>query len=401
MSHFNTIEEAVAEIRAGKMVIVVDDEGRENEGDLIMAAEMVTPEAISFMAKKASGLICVPLSANAATQLFFEPMVSEPREVKGCHFTVSVDAASGITTGISAFDRATTILRMCDVRASGSDFVRPGHVFPLIARGGGVFTRAGHTEAACDLAVLAGFRPLGVICEILLDTGEMARGEDLFRFARDHHLHIISIKDLIAYRAAHEVLVRRMASARLPTVHGVFQMFVYTDIIEGKEHVALVHGDLKHADDVLVRVHSECMTGDVFGSSRCDCGDQLNKSMEMISREPCGIIVYLRHEGRGIGLINKLKSYELQDLGHDTVEANRILGFTDDGRHYGFAAQILRDLGVDSIRLLTNNPRKIQELATHGIHLAGAVPLEIPPTPLNRRYLKTKKEKLGHVLKHV
>ena len=401
MGQFASIDKAIADIRAGKMVVVVDDAMRENEGDIVMAAEMVTPEAISFMAKKASGLICVQLPAEVAGRLGFESMVSEPREVKGCHFTVSVDASSDISTGISAADRANTIQKIASLHSAARDFVRPGHVFPLIAKSGGVLARAGHTEAACDLSRLAGFEPIGVICEIMLDGGEMAKGEELFAFAADYHLTIVSIQDLIAYRMSHESLVEKTADSTLPTEYGDFHMSVYRDAVEGREHVALVHGDIRDGFNILVRIHSECMTGDVFASNRCDCGHQLHEAMRRVSSEPCGAIIYLRHEGRGIGLTNKIKSYQLQDHGHDTVEANLLLGFADDERDYGFAAQILTHLGIHSIELLTNNPSKVRGIEAYGIPVTKVLPLEIVPTQLTHRYMKTKKEKMGHILKHV
>lgn len=401
MNRFATIERAIEEIRAGRMVIVVDDEHRENEGDLVMAAEMVTPSAITFMAKFGSGLICTPLSVSLARRLGFEPMVSEPREPKGCNFTVSVDSADGITTGISPADRALTIRKMVDPRASSEAFVKPGHVFPLISNPGGVFVRAGHTEAACDLAVLAGFRPAGVICEIILDNGEMARGDELKAFAKRHHLVMISISELIAYRIAHESLIEKQVETTLPTKYGEFQMSVYTDIFDHREHIALVKGNVCGKKDVVTRVHSECMTGDVFGSLRCDCGDQLARSMKMIGESDSGVVLYLRHEGRGIGLVNKLKTYVLQDKGFDTVEANEMLGFRDDLREYHVAAQILKNLGIKSIALLTNNPRKVSGLEHSGMTVSRTVALEIPSNRLNSKYLRTKKEKLGHTLRQI
>ncbi len=401
MNTFSTIPEAIEAIRAGKMVVVADDEDRENEGDLVISAELVTPEALTFMAKQASGLICVPISSDIAKRLSFDPMVINPQEVKGCNFTVTVDAKYGVTTGISAADRATTIRKMVDHASVPSDFVRPGHIFPLIAREGGVLVRAGHTEAACDLSSLAGFKPAGVICEIMNEDGTMARLPELFDFAEKHGLLMIRVRDLIDFRRKREVLIEKKAEADLPTQYGEFRIHVYRDLIEGREHIAMVHGDVAHKKEVLVRVHSECMTGDVFKSLRCDCGPQLDKALELVSREPFGIVLYLRHEGRGIGLINKLKSYVLQDQGYDTVEANRELGFADDLRDYSVGAQMLLDLHVDDVRLLTNNPRKSSELDAYGIHVSEVVPLEIAPNARNRTYLRTKKDKLGHTLKEV
>lgn len=401
MHTFSTLPEAIEAIRAGKMVVVADDEDRENEGDLVMSAELVTPEALTFMAKQASGLICVPVSSDIAKRLSFDPMVTDPQEVKGCNFTVTVDAKYGVTTGISAADRATTIRKMVDHASVPSDFVRPGHIFPLIAREGGVLVRAGHTEAACDLSSLAGLKRAGVICEIMNDDGTMARLPELFAFAKKHKLPIIRVRDLIEFRRKREVLIEKKAEADLPTQYGEFRIHVYRDLIEGREHIAMVHGDVAHKKEVLVRVHSECMTGDVFKSLRCDCGPQLDKALELVSREPFGIVLYLRHEGRGIGLINKLKSYVLQDQGYDTVEANRELGFADDLRDYSVGAQMLLDLHVDDVRLLTNNPRKSSELDVYGIHVSEVVPLEITPNARNRTYLRTKKDKLGHTLKEV
>ncbi|MGY4706476.1 bifunctional 3,4-dihydroxy-2-butanone-4-phosphate synthase/GTP cyclohydrolase II [Candidatus Bipolaricaulota sp. J31] len=399
--NFSTVEEALEAIRRGRMVVVVDDEDRENEGDLIMAAQFATPEAINFMIKEARGLICVPMPREWAERLDLPPMVQPPRDHHETAFTVSVDAREGVTTGISAHDRARTIKLLADPEAKPEDFVRPGHVFPLVAVDGGVLRRAGHTEAAVDLCRLAGLRPVGVICEIMRDDGTMARLPDLREFARKHGLPLITIADLIAYRKMREKLIRRVAEANLPTKFGHFRIVTFKDLVTGQEHVALVKGEVAGEEPVLVRVHSECLTGDAFGSLRCDCGDQLHKAMEMIEREGKGILLYMRQEGRGIGLANKVCAYELQDRGLDTVEANEALGFPPDLRDYGIGAQILVDLGVRKIRLLTNNPRKVVGLSGYGLEIVEHVPIEVEPNPHNWRYLKAKKEKLGHWLSKV
>lgn len=401
MGIFSTIPQATADLAAGKMVLVVDDKTRENEGDLIMAGEFVSAADISFMAKKASGLICTPVSAEIARRLSLDPMVSHPREVKGCNFTVTVDAAAGISTGISAEDRAITIRKIADSTTASSDFVRPGHVFPLVAKSGGVLVRAGHTEATCDLLRMAGLKSVGVICEVMNEDGSMARQPELAAFSEQYGISMIDIQDLIEYRRSHELLIEKKAEADLPTLHGDFRIHIYQDVIDGREHVALVRGDVKKNRRVLVRLHSECMTGDVFTSMRCDCGAQLERAMELIVREDAGVILYLRHEGRGIGLVNKVKSYALQDQGYDTVEANTMLGFADDLRDYSVGSQILKDLGVMNIQLLTNNPRKSDGLSRYGIHVESLIPLEVIPNERNRHYLQTKKEKLGHTLKQV
>ncbi|NOX44733.1 MAG: bifunctional 3,4-dihydroxy-2-butanone-4-phosphate synthase/GTP cyclohydrolase II [Caldiserica bacterium] len=398
---FSTVEEAIEAIRRGRMVVVVDDEDRENEGDLVMAAQFATPEAVNFMLKEARGLICVPMPREWAERLDLPPMVNPPRDRHETAFTVSVDAREGITTGISAHDRARTIRLLADPGARPEDFVRPGHVFPLVAADGGVLRRAGHTEAAVDLCRLAGLRPVGVICEIMRDDGTMARLPDLRAFAEKHGLPLITVADLIAYRKRTEKLVRRVAEANLPTRFGHFRIVTFKDLVTGQEHVALVKGDVAGDEPVLVRVHSECLTGDAFGSLRCDCGDQLHRALEMIEREGRGVLLYMRQEGRGIGLANKVCAYELQDKGLDTVEANRALGFPPDLRDYGIGAQILVDLGVRKIRLLTNNPRKVVGLSGYGLEIVEHVPIEVDPNPHNWRYLKAKKEKLGHWLSKV
>jgi 3,4-dihydroxy 2-butanone 4-phosphate synthase/GTP cyclohydrolase II len=398
---FASVEEAIEAIRNGRMVVVVDDEDRENEGDLIMAGELVTPEAVNFMTKEARGLICVPMPREWAERLELRPMVEPPRDHHETAFTVSVDAREGITTGISAHDRAKTIRLLADPRSKPSDFVRPGHVFPLVAREGGVLRRAGHTEAAVDLCRLAGLSPVGVICEIMNEDGTMARLPDLAKFAARHGLPILTIAGLIAYRKRREKLVEKVAEAELPTKWGHFRIVTYKDILSGQEHVALVKGKVAGEAPVLVRVHSECLTGDALGSLRCDCGDQLHRAMEMIEAEGKGVLLYMRQEGRGIGLANKVCAYRLQDEGLDTVEANLHLGYPPDLRDYGIGAQILVDLGVKKLRLLTNNPKKVAGLSGYGLEIVEQVPIEVEPNPYNVRYLKAKKEKLGHRLNKV
>jgi len=397
----STIEEALEDFKAGKMVIIVDDADRENEGDLCIAAEKVTPEAINFMAKYGRGLICLALTEEQCEKLKLPLMVPEDQSdaLHGTAFTVSIDARHGVTTGISAYDRAKTILTAIADDAKPEDLVRPGHVFPLKARRGGVLVRAGHTEASVDLARLAGLKPAAVICEIMKDDGTMARLPDLVVFAKEHGLKIITIADLIKYRLKKDKLVRRVAEATLPTKYGGdFKIILYESEVDAQHHVALVKGEVSPDEPILVRVHSQCLTGDVFGSLRCDCGEQLHEAMRMIEKEGRGIIVYMRQEGRGIGLANKIKAYFLQEHGKDTVEANEALGFKPDLRDYGIGAQILVDLGVRKIRLMTNNPRKIVGLEGYGIEVVERVPIEIPSRPENQKYLKTKKEKLGHVL---
>ncbi|MFZ3145649.1 bifunctional 3,4-dihydroxy-2-butanone-4-phosphate synthase/GTP cyclohydrolase II [Methanothrix sp.] len=394
---FCTVEEAIADIRAGRFIIILDDENRENEGDLMMAAEMVTPEAINFMARFGRGLICMPMTAQRLRELDIPLMTSQNTESMGTAFTVSVDARINTTTGISAFDRSTTVHALIDPVTRRSDIVTPGHLFPLQAKEGGVLRRTGHTEACVDLARLAGLQPAGVIVEIMNDDGTMARLPQLERFAQEHGLKMLTIESLIRYRMQYEKLVCRISEVSMPTEYGHFTAIGYESVLDGQCHIALVAGD-PTCPDALVRVHSECLTGDVFSSKRCDCGEQLRRALQLISENGNGVLLYMRQEGRGIGLANKLRAYALQDGGSDTVEANHRLGYPADLRDYGIGAQILVDLGIKQIRLLTNNPRKVIGLEGYGLEIAERVPLEVEPNNVNRRYLETKRDKMHHLL---
>ncbi len=393
-----TIEEAIEDVRAGKFVIIVDDEDRENEGDLAIAAEKVTPEAINFMAKYGRGLICMPVIGERLDELKIPMMVQDNTAPFGTAFTVSIEAKHKVSTGISAYDRAATVRAVVDPATKPEDLARPGHMFPLRAREGGVLVRAGQTEAIVDLARLAGLYPAGVVCEVMNDDGTMARRPELEVMAAPHGIRIVSVADLIAYRRRHEKLIRRVAEAQLPTKYGEFKIIAFRSTIDPDEHVALVKGDIDTDEPVLVRVHSQCLTGDVFGSLRCDCGEQIDMAMGSIAKEGRGVLLYMRQEGRGIGLHNKLRAYALQDQGLDTVEANEALGFAADLRDYGIGAQILVDLGLKNVRFLTNNPKKLIAFQGYGINIVDQVPIIAPANPENQRYLETKREKLGHLL---
>ena len=395
---FNSIDSALEDIKNGRCIIVVDNEDRENEGDLVSASELVTPDMVNFMAKEGRGLICVTIDSKKARSLNLEPMERKNSSLYETNFTISVDASKNTTTGISAFDRFETIRVIIDEKSKESDLARPGHIFPIVGKDGGVLRRAGHTEASMDLARLAGLKPSGVICEILADDGTMARGKTLFEFAKKHNLKIISIADLIRYIRKTEKLVKKVEEVNLPTKYGNFKLHLYEDIFDNNSHLALSLGDFSHEKSTLVRVHSECLTGDVFHSQRCDCGDQLETAMQMIAGNKSGVIVYLKQEGRGIGLLHKIKAYRLQEGGLDTVEANEELGFSADLRDYGVGAQILKDLGITNITIMTNNPKKLVGLEGHGLNIVSRIPIKIKPNQNNKEYLKTKKSKLGHIL---
>lgn len=394
----NTIDEALNELRSGKIIIVVDDEDRENEGDFVAAAESITTETVNFFVKNGRGIVCASLTSRRASELHLDPIVENNTSLHETPFTVPIDYLHGTTTGVSASDRALTIRSITDPNVKSNDFGRPGHIFPLRAVEGGVLQRAGHTEAVVDLCTLAGLYPAGALVEIMNDDGTMARLPELQKIAQQHHLKIVSIKDLVEYRQHREKLIQKVVTTFLPTRNGKFDVHLYTSSIDKKEHIALVKGTLDPVQPVLVRVHSECLTGDVFGSQRCDCNEQLNTSMAIIEKEGAGVVLYMRQEGRGIGLLNKLKAYKLQDEGKDTVEANEALGFHADVRDYSLAAQILIDLGIKKVRLLTNNPKKIVGLKGFGIEVTERVPIEVQATSSNERYLRTKRDKLGHLI---
>lgn len=398
MIKFNTIDEAIEVFRAGKIVIVVDDEDRENEGDFVVAAEKVTPEIVNFLTREGRGVVCAPITGARATELGLDSMVEANTSLHETPFTISVDFIHGTTTGVSAADRAATIRALIDPSTKPSDLARPGHIFPLKAADGGVLRRAGHTEAVVDLCRLAGLSPAGVLCEILNEDGSMARVPELQHLARKFGMKLISVRNLIEYRMQREKLVQRVVSTNLPSRFGTFAVHLYKSETDSKEHVALVKGDIQPETPTLVRVHSECLTGDVFGSLRCDCNDQLVAAMQLVEKEGTGIVLYMRQEGRGIGLLNKLKAYKLQDEGMDTVEANEKLGFRPDLRDYGIGAQILRDLGVGKMRLMTNNPKKVVGLHGYGLEIVERVPLEVDSNSFNERYLKVKRDKLGHLI---
>lgn len=398
---FSSIEEAVADLATGKMIIVVDDEDRENEGDIIVGAAQVTPEIINFMVKVSSGLICVPMPMQMATKLGLPPMVPNNSAHFGVNFTVSIDAARGITTGASAVDKVKTIQKLVNAQVQPNDFVSPGHIFPLVAQVGGVLVRNGHTEAAVDLVSLAGLPPIGVISEITNEDGSMARGEQLFNFARKHQLKIITIKDLIVYRMQHEKILEQAACSKLPTKYGLFDIRIFKNKYTDQECVVLTKGDIVQQEGVITRIHSECFTGDTLGSLRCDCGEQLDRSLRLVSQSESGLIIYLKQEGRGIGLLNKIKAYGLQEDGCDTIDANTILGFAADLRDYGMAYQVLRFFDIDCIKLITNNPDKIKQLNSYGIKVLERISLEISAQETNKQYLLTKKNKLGHIFSHI